>query len=124
MPAAKIVRFLYNDVFPVMTTCAAPIPVSRRYLWGQHMSQATAAKTDPYELQSIKRSDPPSGFEGSDWYRYKIIQGENTILGYRSGNRQSVTKAVEGIVAQLNERRSGKRGRVHFIPTPKKKKTS
>lgn len=87
------------------------------------MTQATAAKTDTYEILSIKPSDPPSGFEGSDWYRYEIIQGDNTILGYRAGNKKSVTSAIEAIVAQLNERRLGKRGRVQFIPTPKKKKS-
>lgn len=87
------------------------------------MSQAASTVTDPYEIVSIKRSEPPSGMEGSDWYRYEIIQGDNRIHGYRSGNRKNVTRAVEGIVAQLNERRSGKRGRVQFIPSPKKKKS-
>lgn len=90
------------------------------------MSQAVAAtppKGDPYEIMSIKPSDPPSGFDGSNWFKYKIAQGSNVIRGYRSGNKQSVTTAVNMIVVQLNERRLGKRGRVQFIPTPKKTKT-
>ncbi len=86
-------------------------------------SAAPAAKGDPYEIMSIKSSEPPSGFDGSNWYKYEIAQGGNVILGYRSGNRQSVTHAIEAIVVQLNERRLGKRGRVQFIPTPKKPKT-
>lgn len=61
--------------------------------------------------------------EGSDWFRYEISQGDNIIRGYRSGNRKSVITAIEQAVAQLNQRRQGKRGRVHFIPTPKKNKT-
>lgn len=87
------------------------------------MSEVTAAKGDPYEITSIKPSDPPSGFDGANWYKYEIAQGANVILGYRAGNRTSVTHAIEAIVVQLNERRLGKRGRVQFIPTPKKPKT-
>ena len=89
------------------------------------MSQAaaTASKGDPYEIMSIKPSEPPSGFDGSNWFKYEIAQGGNVILGYRAGNKQSVTTAVKTIVVQLNERRLGKRGRVQFIPTPKKTKT-
>jgi hypothetical protein len=49
------------------------------------------------------------------------VQGTNTIHGYRQGNLGAVTKAVEEIVFQLNERRTGKRGRVHLVmPTWKK----
>jgi len=87
------------------------------------MSQASAAKGEPYEIRVIEPSDPPSGFDGSNWFRYEIGQGVNTIQGYRSGNRTSVTDAIEAIVVQLNERRFGKRGRVQFIPTPKKTST-
>ena len=61
-----------------------------------------------YEIVSVRRSEPPPGEEGS-WYRYVIRQGPNTIQGYRQGNLKTVTGAVKRIVAQLNERRSGKR---------------
>ncbi len=75
----------------------------------------------PYEIVSVQRAEPPPGLEGSDWYRYVITQGSNTINGCRQGNLKAVTIAVEEIVVQLNERRLGKRGRVNLVPTPKKK---
>ena len=86
------------------------------------MSQASAPNSEPYAVLSIEPSDAPEGMDGSDWYRYEIGQGDNTIEGYRNGNKKSVKDAVEAIVVQLNERRFGKRGRVQFIPTPKKTK--
>ncbi|MCZ6716811.1 MAG: hypothetical protein O6946_07075 [Gammaproteobacteria bacterium] len=75
----------------------------------------------PYEIVSVQRAEPPPGVEGSDWYRYVITQGDNTINGCRQGSLKAVTIAVEEIVTQLNERRLGKRGRVNLVPTPKKK---
>lgn len=75
----------------------------------------------PYEIVSVQRAEPPPGLEGSDWYRYVITQGSNTINGCRQGDLNAVTLAVEEIVVQLNERRLGKRGRVNLVPTPKKK---
>lgn len=74
----------------------------------------------PYEIVSVQRAEPPPGLEGSDWYRYVITQGSNTINGCRQGNLNAVTLAVEEIVVQLNERRLGKRGRVNLVPTPKR----
>ena len=74
----------------------------------------------PYEIVSVQRAEPPPGLEGSDWYRYIITQGSNTINGCRQGDLEAVTVAVEEIVVQLNERRLGKRGRVNLVPTPKK----
>jgi len=58
--------------------------------------------------------------EGEDWHRYVISQGNNTIEGYRQGKPRAVKQAVEEIVAQVNERHMGKRGRVNLVPTPKK----
>ena len=52
--------------------------------------------------------------DGADWHRYVIAQGNNTIFGYRQGNLKSVTTSVEEIVMRLNERRMGRRGRVHL----------
>ena len=74
----------------------------------------------PYEIVSVGRAEAPKGAEGSDWHRYVIAQGANTISGYRQGNLKAVTQAVKDNVAQLNERRLGKRGRVNLVPTPKK----
>ena len=67
-----------------------------------------------YEIVSVKPTDPPVGVAGTGWCCYVIEQGENTIHGYKRGNIQSVARAVEEIVARLNERRYGKSGRVHL----------
>jgi len=85
------------------------------------MTDESSALGHPYEIVSVRRADPPSGAEVSDWHRYVITQGSNTINGYRQGNLKAVTTAVEEIVAQLNERRLNKRGRVHLVMTPQKK---
>jgi hypothetical protein len=84
------------------------------------MSDSTPAPVRPYEIVSVNRSDPPDGMEGEDWHRYVISQGNNTIEGYRQGKPRAVKQAVEDIVAQVNERHMGKRGRVNLVPTPKK----
>ena len=77
---------------------------------------------NPYEIVSIQRAERPPNGEGDDWYGYEIVQGSHTIHGRRQGKLQAVTLAVEEIVAQLNDRRYGKRGRVQITSTPKKKK--
>ena len=77
---------------------------------------------NPYEIVSIQRAEPPPNGQGDDWYGYEIVQGSHTIHGRRQGKLKAVTLAVEEIVAQLNERRYGKRGRVHVTTAAKKKK--
>lgn len=67
-----------------------------------------------YEIVSVESVDPPRGLAGAGWYRYTIGQGENTIHGYRQGDLESVTESVTDIVERLNQRRFGKRGRVHL----------
>ena len=67
-----------------------------------------------YEIISVEPADAPDDMDGADWYCYVIGQGANRIRGYRQGSLMSITKSVEGIVLNLNERRLGKRGRVHL----------
>ncbi len=58
-----------------------------------------------YKIVSVRRATRPRGGEGSYWYRYVIaFEGRNTIHGYQQGNLRAVTRAVEELVAQLNER--------------------
>jgi hypothetical protein len=85
------------------------------------MPEEPAILAEPFEIVSIRRTEPPGDGKGSNWYRYKIVQGTNTILGYRRGSLKAVTRAVEEIVAQLNERRNGKRGRVQLVTVGKTK---
>ncbi len=63
------------------------------------------ALEQPYEIVSVRRAKPPPGVEGSNWHQYVIaFEGRNTIHGYIQGNLKAVTRAVEEIVAQLNEK--------------------
>ena len=85
-----------------------------------HLNKTAPAKGEPFKLASVLETQPPVGTEGNDWHRYVITQGERTIVGYRQGTQRNVTRAIEEIVVQLNERRVGKVGRVHLPPSPKK----
>lgn len=81
---------------------------------------ATVTHGEPYRLNSIAKAAPPVEGGPSNWYRYEITQGGNTIVGHRSGGLKAVTSAVEDIVERLNERRGGKTGRVQLTPSRKK----
>ncbi len=86
------------------------------------MTDESSAMGQPYEIVSVQRAEPPPGGKGSNWYRYVIaFEGTKTIHGCRQGGVKAVTRAVEEIVAQLNERHLGKRGRVNLMWPPKKK---
>jgi hypothetical protein len=85
------------------------------------MIDESSLAEESFQIVSVQPTKPPSDARGSDWHCYVIVQGTNTIHGYRQGNLGVVTSAVEEIVAQLNDRRIGKRGRVHLVmPTWKK----
>ncbi len=69
------------------------------------MTEKSSALEQPYEIVSVQRAEPPPGAEGPYWYRYVIaFEGINNIHGCRQGGLKAVTRAVEEIVAQLNER--------------------
>ncbi len=69
-----------------------------------------------YVIESIQQAEPPPGGKGSYWYRYVIaFEGTNTIHGCRQGGLKAVMRAVEEIVAQLNERHLDNRGRVQLV---------
>jgi hypothetical protein len=85
------------------------------------ISPPTRQLAEGFEMNDIKRAKAPDGGAGQDWYRYIITQGPNTITGYRQGSQRAVTKAVKEIVLELNERRNGKKGRVHLTPSRKPK---
>ncbi len=78
----------------------------------------------PYEIVSVRRAEPPPGGKGSYWYRYVIaFEGTNTIHGCQQGGIKDVTRAVEEIVAQLNERHLGHFSKPSRIDWVLKKKT-
>ncbi len=77
----------------------------------------------PYEIVSVRRAKAPPGGKGSNWYRYVIAyEGTNTMHGCRQGSLKAVTRVVEEIVAQINQRHLSKPGRVNLV-WPRKKKT-
>ena len=77
-------------------------------------------ETPPFSIGLVESVEPPSEGEGKYWCKYTIVQGPNTITGYRQGGVKAVRKAVNEIVADMNQRRMGKRGRVHLTPSSKK----
>ncbi len=80
------------------------------------MTDESSAMARPYQIVSVQRAEPPPGTKGSNWYRYVIaFEGTKTIHGCRQGGVKVVTRAVEEIVAQLNERHLGNRGRVNLV---------
>jgi len=93
------------------------------------MTDESSAMEQPYEIVSVRPAEPPPGGKGSNWYRYVIaFEGTNTIHGCRQGNLKAVTRAVEEIVAQLNERQhlghSTKPSRVHQVLKKKTRKAN
>ena len=81
-------------------------------------SIAADISASEFRLIDIEPTQPPDGGSG-EWFAYRIAQGGNTIRGYKSGSRISVTTDVEQIVEVLNERRMVRRGRVHLVPSSK-----
>jgi hypothetical protein len=75
-----------------------------------------------YKIVSVEPTDPPADTVGKGWHCYIIQQGKNTIRGYKRGDFELVTQAVEEIVARLNERRYGKIGYIHLVMSSQSKK--
>ncbi len=95
------------------------------------MTDESSAMEQPYEIVSVQRAEPPPGAEGPYWYSYVIaFEGTNNIHGCRQGSLKAVTRAVEEIVAQLNERHRvpryavGKPIRVHPVQKKKTRKAN
>ena len=76
----------------------------------------------PYVLDSITQTASPLHPDETEWHRYIINQGGNQIVGYRRGNPQIVREEIDGIVVQLNARRTIKPGRKHITIGPNSKK--
>ncbi len=92
------------------------------------MTDESSAMGQPYELVSVRRAEPPPGADGSYWYRYVIaFEGTNNIHGCRQGGLKAVTRAVEELVVQLNERQLAhvsKPRRVHLVLNKKTRKAN
>ena len=82
----------------------------------------SAPSEEDFAIVSVEPVDPPDDLSGKGWHCYVIEQGDNQIRGYKQGKTVAVRRAVEEIVAALNQRRHGKFGRVHLtMSSPRKK---
>ncbi len=92
------------------------------------MIDESIALGHPYEIVSVQRAERPPDGKGSNWHRYEIaFEGTNTVHGCRQGSLKAVTRVVEEIVAQLNERHlahSTKPSRVHLVLKKKPRKAN
>ena len=83
------------------------------------MTDKSPANGQPYEIVSVQRAERPPDGKGSNWHRYVIaFEGTNTVQGCRQGSLKAVTRAVEEMVAQMNERHlthSTKSSRVDIV---------
>jgi hypothetical protein len=79
------------------------------------------AEAPPFSVGIVEATDPPMEGAGKFWCKYTIVQGHNTINGIRQGGVKAVKQAVGEIVTDMNQRRMGKRGRVHQTPSGKPK---
>lgn len=61
-----------------------------------------------YRVGSVTKTQPPSGAEGNDWYRYVLEGGHSPISGWRQGSLEDVTEFAQRSADELNERRAGK----------------
>lgn len=86
------------------------------------LQNVTRLIEDDYKLVSVESTVPPGHMGGTGWHCYVIAQGTNTIRGYQQGSLEAVRQSVEEIVARLNERRLGKRGRAYLHITNDGKK--
>ena len=66
--------------------------------------------SSPFELVSVDEAKAPSGTEGEKWCKYISKQGSNEIVGYSVGSTRKGTREAKAKVAELNQRRYGKRG--------------
>ncbi len=84
------------------------------------MTNDSSVLEQPYKIISVYRVEPPRGAKGSNWHRYVIAQGTNVIHGHRQGSLNDVMRVAQEFVVRLNERRSGKSGRINLALTPTK----
>ena len=58
-----------------------------------------------YALISVKKTEPPEGEQGSNWYQYVVGKGSSSLVGKRRGTLKQVTEHAETLADDLNARR-------------------
>jgi hypothetical protein len=90
----------------------------------QSARRIATLEDEPFTLKSLNKAPAPEGADSTNWHRYVITQGHNTIVGHMQGSHAAAERSVNEIIERLNERRRGKTGRVHLSPGRKKKGTA
>ena len=57
-----------------------------------------------YRVESIEKTEPPSGMPGDNWHRYVIGRGSSKIEGLKPGSMSDVRQHAEAVADDLNER--------------------
>lgn len=61
--------------------------------------------TDPeYRLFRVEKIEPPTGMQGTDWYRYIVKRKNGDIIGNRCGSYQQVESYAQSFTDGLNAR--------------------
>ena len=69
------------------------------------MTDKSLAIGQAFRIVSVQQAERPPDGKGSNWHRYVIeFEGTDTIHGCRQGGLKAVTRAVEEMVAQMNNR--------------------
>ncbi len=71
------------------------------------LNNRAAARTSPFKLARVEKTDAPDGAEGGNWYRYVLDNGRSTITGQRRGSLKDVTAHAHRYAEQLNARGIG-----------------
>lgn len=56
-----------------------------------------------YSILSVRKTTPPDGTTGNNWYCYIISNMQNTIVGYRRGDLNEVHNIAQDCVKHLNQ---------------------
>ena len=88
------------------------------------MTDEPSATGQPYEIVSVQRAERPPDGKGSTWHRYVIaFEGTITIYGCRQGGLKAVTRAVEEMIAQMNNRHLNRATKPSRVDITLKKRT-
>ena len=60
-----------------------------------------------YSIVSVRKTTPPQGQTGNDWYCYVLASAGNTIVGYRRGTLGEAKAVAEDCLVHLNRQLGG-----------------
>jgi hypothetical protein len=52
----------------------------------------------PFSMGTVESIDPPAEGAGKYWCKYTIVQGHNTITGYRKGGAEAYVKHIQTLL--------------------------